>query len=166
MFKFWKWTKFWFPLFAVVIPILAIYFSLDSYAEIARLTLIERLQSMGHKKIDGVASNIDWSQLSFWVLMIFLAYKFIYKGWITNYKERLSAKEKRGSVVLLVLDIIKTIIIWYSLYQLAGWLNINTKSYWESTNVIVVSVVISEILRIINVYKEKVSKYRRSSYEK
>lgn len=148
-------------LFSMVIPISIIYFSMDSYVNNSVDTLIIKLQEISVNKITGESSSINWKNIIGYGIVFLFIYHYIIKRKIKRFKERLSAMEKRQSVILLLLDMTKTIIIWASFFGFASWLEITDNSYFNSVNFILFSIMLGELFRIKILFKEKMLKYKK-----
>jgi hypothetical protein len=140
-------------IFIIVIPFIMIYFLFDSYSIRFLTTLGEKVQEALHRKIDGVESELEWQRIFKYVFIFGIGYKITSSRMKKREIKMIISKKEETDVFLFLWSLFRVIVVWGSLVGFSYWSDINTSSYLESSNVIMVSVLIGIGFKLYNFYE-------------
>jgi hypothetical protein len=139
-------------LFIIVIPLVILYFKYDEFIITTAETMYIKLEEFLYNYRYGIeVEQTDWylmGKYGFWgILSLNIMDKFI-----SNRTSGLNLIERRADWMLSLWFIIKMSVIYYVIYLLSIYLQINTNSMMESINWLFYSVVAGVVLKLISTY--------------
>ena len=139
-------------IFIIVIPLVILYFKYDEFIITTAETMYVKLEEFLYNYRFGIeVEQTDWYVMGKYAFWGMLSLKIMDK-FISNRTSGLNLVERRADWMLSMWFIIKMSVIYYVIYLISIYLEINTDSMMESINVLFYSVTVGIVLKLISTY--------------